>query len=68
MAASALAAADWYWMDAERNEVAELLTNEPDGSFSVRNASTQGDYTLTVKYDYSFSFMLHNSITVSTLR
>ncbi|PAV62634.1 hypothetical protein WR25_10423 [Diploscapter pachys] len=49
MAASALAVADWYWMDAERNEVAELLTNEPDGSFSVRNASTQGDYTLTVK-------------------
>ncbi|PAV76540.1 hypothetical protein WR25_13664 [Diploscapter pachys] len=49
MAASALEGADWYWMDAERNEVAELLTNEPDGSFSVRNASTQGDYTLTVK-------------------
>ncbi|EGT54421.1 CBN-AAP-1 protein [Caenorhabditis brenneri] len=40
----------WYWGDADRSQVSQALSDQPDGSFIVRNASTPGDYTLSVKY------------------
>ncbi|CAI2312166.1 unnamed protein product [Caenorhabditis sp. 36 PRJEB53466] len=40
----------WYWADADRATVSKALYDQPDGSFIVRNASTPGDYTLSVKF------------------
>lgn len=41
----------WYWGDADRATVSQALSDQPDGSFVVRNASTPGDFTLCVKYN-----------------
>ncbi|CAP30118.1 Protein CBR-AAP-1 [Caenorhabditis briggsae] len=41
----------WFWGDADRSTVSQALSDQPDGSFVVRNASQPGDYTLSVKYN-----------------
>uniref|UniRef100_A0A8R1HZK4 SH2 domain-containing protein n=2 Tax=Caenorhabditis japonica TaxID=281687 RepID=A0A8R1HZK4_CAEJA len=40
----------WYWADADRQTVSKALSDQPDGSFIVRNASQPGDFTLSVKF------------------
>ncbi|XP_012935884.1 phosphatidylinositol 3-kinase regulatory subunit gamma [Aplysia californica] len=41
----------WFWGTLTRVEADEKLNGLPDGTFLVRNSTTPGDYTLTVKQD-----------------
>lgn len=43
----------WYWPDADRHVASKALSEQPDGSFIVRNASAPGEFTLCVKLVYT---------------
>uniref|UniRef100_A0A1I7TLM8 SH2 domain-containing protein n=1 Tax=Caenorhabditis tropicalis TaxID=1561998 RepID=A0A1I7TLM8_9PELO len=39
----------WYWNEADREKILEVLSDRVDGSFIVRRSSTPGWFTLSVK-------------------
>uniref|UniRef100_A0A915DNG7 SH2 domain-containing protein n=1 Tax=Ditylenchus dipsaci TaxID=166011 RepID=A0A915DNG7_9BILA len=39
----------WYWGKVDKEAVSAAMENQPDGTFCVRDASSPGDYTLTLK-------------------
>uniref|UniRef100_A0A1I7XCJ8 SH2 domain-containing protein n=1 Tax=Heterorhabditis bacteriophora TaxID=37862 RepID=A0A1I7XCJ8_HETBA len=50
MGAVSLADQTWYWGSVDKATVSHLMHDQPDGAFMVRDASSPGDYTLTIKY------------------
>ncbi|KAL7075281.1 hypothetical protein ACQ4LE_006097 [Meloidogyne hapla] len=41
----------WYWGAATKEEISAAMENQQNGTFAVRNASTKGQYTLTLRID-----------------
>ncbi|EYB85073.1 hypothetical protein Y032_0305g1959 [Ancylostoma ceylanicum] len=40
----------WYWGNVDKSVVSEVMQDQPEGTFMVRDASSPGDYTLTVRF------------------
>ncbi|KAK6053239.1 SH2 domain protein, partial [Cooperia oncophora] len=41
----------WYWGSVDKTVVSEIMQDQPEGTFMVRDASSPGDFTLTVSSD-----------------
>ncbi|KAF7624720.1 hypothetical protein Mgra_00010005 [Meloidogyne graminicola] len=41
----------WYWSKATKEEISAAMENQPTGTFAVRDSSTKGQYTLTLRVD-----------------
>ncbi|KAI1732601.1 SH2 domain-containing protein [Ditylenchus destructor] len=39
----------WYWPNTDKETVSLAMENKPDGTFTVRDATTKGDFTLTLR-------------------
>ncbi|KAL3097785.1 hypothetical protein niasHS_000520 [Heterodera schachtii] len=39
----------WYWGAASKEKISDAFENQPDGTFAVRDASTNGQFTLTLR-------------------
>ncbi|KAJ1349591.1 hypothetical protein KIN20_005183 [Parelaphostrongylus tenuis] len=43
----------WYWGNVDKYLVSEIMQEQPEGTFMVRDASSPGDYTLSVRFGNS---------------
>ncbi|VDO23517.1 unnamed protein product [Haemonchus placei] len=50
MAVGQLSDQIWYWGNVDKSTVTEIMQDQPEGTFMVRDASSPGDYTLTVRF------------------
>ncbi|PIO67246.1 SH2 domain protein [Teladorsagia circumcincta] len=50
MAGGQLSDQIWYWGNVDKSMVSEIMQDQPEGTFMVRDASSPGDYTLTVRF------------------
>ncbi|CAD5208822.1 unnamed protein product [Bursaphelenchus xylophilus] len=41
----------WYWGSVDKEELNKAMSHHPTGTFAVRDSSTPGEYTLTVRVD-----------------
>ncbi|BFZ16666.1 hypothetical protein BsWGS_19704 [Bradybaena similaris] len=45
--------APWYWAGISKDLARDVMMNQPERSFMVRDSTTEGDYTLLVKFQNS---------------